>query len=88
MDRETGAKTPSKVPKVRLDFVTPFERFEDPMLVRTRLVLSSSECDVIDATSSAESLSGDPRKLRKRDFSAERRWVRSEIKQLLVLLSY
>ena len=84
MESETGAKTPSKVPKVRLDFAAPlpFERLEDPILVRTRLALRSSECDVSDVVSSAESTSGEPRKLRKRDFSADRRCARSENEQL------
>ena len=57
MESETGAKTPSKVPKVLLDFVAPlddpFSSLGDPIFVRIRLVLRSSDCDACDVVSSA-----------------------------------
>ncbi len=77
MESETGAKTPSNVPNVRLDFpveegdaVPPSETIE-MWLEFSILPLESDD----DKVSSVESVG--PLRLRKSDFSAFKRCVRS-----------
>ena len=77
MESETGAKTPSNVPRVRFDFPVedddagpPSETME--MWLVFNILPPESDDDVV---SSVESVG--PLRLRKRDFSAVSRCVRS-----------
>ncbi len=77
MESETGAKTPSNVPRVRFDFVVEEDDAEPPsetieMWLEFNILPLESDND---ADSSVDSVG--PLRLRKRDFSAVRRCVRS-----------